>query len=133
MTSIPDSADARAVVERYLREVLGGDGPSTTEQLTSNETLRQKVESFRTAFPDLLVSPHLILADGDHVAVHISARATHRGIFQGVPATGRSWTASCSAFFRVDHGLIADYWINWDLLAILEQLGAVARPAKGSA
>lgn len=124
---------ARAVVERYLQEVLGGAGPATSEQLISNEALRQKVNAFRAAFPDLSVRPHLILADGEHVAVHLSGRGTHSGLFQGVPPTGRSWTASCSALYRVQQGRIADFWINWDLLAILEQLGALTRPSEASA
>jgi predicted ester cyclase len=125
--------DARAVVERYLQEVLCGAGPATSEQLVSNEALRQKVTAFRAAFPDLSVNQHLLVADGEHVAVHLSGRATHSGFFQGVPPTGRSWTASCSALFRVEHGRIADFWINWDLLGILEQLGALTRPSEASA
>jgi steroid delta-isomerase-like uncharacterized protein len=126
--STTDASESTDVVERYLREVLGGSGPSTSEQLIANEVLRQRADRFRTAFPDLEVSPHLIVADGDYVAVHLSGRATHRGIFQGVPATGRTWTATCSALFRVESGQIADYWINWDQLSILEQLGAHTRP-----
>ena len=122
------ASDSRAVVERYLREVLGGSGPATSEELISNAVLRQRADIFRAAFPDLLVRPHLIVVDGEYVAVHLSGRATHRGLFQGVPATGRTWTASCSALFRVLHGQIADFWINWDQLAILEQLGAHSRP-----
>jgi len=130
---VEEESDARSVVERYLREVLGGAGPATAEQLIANEALRQKVSSFRAAFPDLAISPHLILADGEHVAVHMSARATHRGIFQGVPPTGRSWTASCSALYRIQQGAISDFWINWDVLGILEQLGAIRRPLEASA
>ncbi len=125
--------DSRAVVERYLREVLGGAGPATSEQLISNDALRQKVHSFKAAFPDLSVRPHLVLADGEHVAVHLSGRATHSGFFQGVPPTGRCWTASCSALFRVREGRIVDFWINWDTLTILDQLGALTRPGEASA
>jgi predicted ester cyclase len=123
------ASDPREVVERYLSEVLGGSGPATSAQLIANEALRQRADLFRAAFPDLLVRPHVIVVDGEYVAVHLSGRATHRGPFQGVAPTGRTWTASCSALFRVRHGQIADYWMNWDQLAILEQLGAQTRPS----
>ena len=124
---------ARTVVERYLLEVLGGTGPATADELVANAGLRQRVAAFRVAFPDLSIVPHLLLASDDFVAVHASGRGTHRGVFQGVPASGRTWTASCTALYRVENGRICDYWINWDLLAILEQLGAVDRRAPASA
>lgn len=125
--------NSQRVVERFLREVLSGQGPAGPAELISNESFRRRMETFRAAFPDLVVTPQLIVADGEYVAVHATGRGTHRGIFQGVPPTGRSWTASCSALYRVADGRIADFWINWDLLAILEQLGAVRRPPDASA
>ena len=134
MTRLPDDAgDARSVVERYLHEVLNGHGPASSQELISSETFRQRVEMFRRSFPDLVVTPQVMVANGDYVAVHLTGRATHRGIFQGVPATGRSWSATCSAVYRVEDGRIADFWVNWDVLAILEQLGAVERAAAVSA
>ena len=134
MTQLPDDAgDARRVVERYLYEVLNGHGPASSQELISNETFRQRVDTFRRSFPDLAVTPHVMVANGDYVAVHLTGRATHRGIFQGVPATGRSWSATCSALYRVEDGRIADFWVNWDVLTILEQLGAVQRSAAVSA
>jgi len=134
MTRLPDDAgDARRVVERYLDEVLNGHRPASSEELISSETFRQRVEMFRRSFPDLVVTPQVMVANGDYVAVHLTGRATHRGIFQGVPATGRAWSATCSAVYRVEDGRIADFWVNWDVLAILEQLGAVQRPASASA
>lgn len=126
-------ARERDIVKRYLREVLGGEGPGTVEELIAGEAVRANVTAFRAAFPDLSVVTHLVVGDGELVAVHLSGRATHRGIFQGVPATGRTWTASCTALFRVEDGRISDAWVNWDLLAILEQLGAIRRPAIASA
>jgi steroid delta-isomerase-like uncharacterized protein len=133
MTKDTATSDARTIVERYLREILNGERPTTSDELISNETFRQRVEAFRRSFPDLVVTPQVVVASGDYVAVHLSGRATHRGIFQGVPATGRAWSATCSAVYRVEDGRIADFWVNWDVLAILEQLGAVQRPAAASA
>lgn len=66
------------------------------------------------------------------VAVHLVGQGTHLGLFQGIPATGRRWSASCTALYRVHAGRIVDFWINWDELAILEH-GGVARRAPASA
>jgi predicted ester cyclase len=90
------------------------------------------VRLFLAAFPDLEVETNLIVSDGDLVAVNLTGRGTHERTFQGVPPTGRQWAATCSAFYRVTDGRIADSWVNWDLLAILEQVGGVRRAETAS-
>ncbi len=125
--------DSRRVVERYLHEVLAGHGPAALHELVSNPLLRDRIGAFRAAFPDVAVTPRVIFVDGENVAVHLSAAGTHHGTFEGVPGTGRRWTASCTALYRVEAGRIADFWVNWDVLAILEQLGAIRRADGASA
>ena len=117
----------RDVVERYLAEVLNGEVQARPEELISSQTLRQRTIGFRRAFPDLQVTTHTLLVDGDLVAAHFSGRGTHKGLFQGVPATGRGWQADCVAVFRIHDGRIAEAWMLWDLLALMEQLGAIQR------
>ena len=124
---------ARRVVERYLRDVLEGADLATLEELVSNEVLRQQARAFRRSFGALEVTPHLFVDGGEYMAVHFSARGQHRGTFQGVHATGRAWTAGCSALFRVEAGRISDSWVTWDALAILEQIGGVRRGPEASA
>ena len=125
--------EPREVVERYLREVLNGSGPARPEELISNESFRQRIHTFRRAFPDLEVKTHLLVVEGDKVAGHFTGRGTHRGLFQGVPATDRQWVASCTAVYRVADGRIAEAWVNWDLLSMMEQIGALERAPTASA
>lgn len=124
---------AADVVNRYLDDVLMAADLSALEELVSNEALRQRVMSFRRAFPDLAITSRLLISEGDLVAVHFTGRATHRDYFQGVPATGRVWTAGCTALYRIGDDCIVDGWVNWDLLAILEQIGGIRRAASASA
>jgi predicted ester cyclase len=129
----PRRRAAEDVVRRYLDAVLDGGDPRALEDVVSDEGLRSRVAVFRAAFPDLSITTDLLVVDGDLVAVHLIGRATHQGTFQGIPPTGRSWTAACTAIYRVEEGRINDFWINWDLLAILEQIGGVTRVANASA
>jgi steroid delta-isomerase-like uncharacterized protein len=115
------------VVERYLAEVLNGEGQARPEDLISGQTLRQRTTGFRRAFPDLRVTTHTLLVDGDLVAAHFTGSGTHQSLFHGVPATGRGWQADCIAVFRVIDGRIAEAWMHWDLLALMEQLRAIQR------
>lgn len=131
--SASDDESPQHVVERFLAEALGGSGRRSPGDPIASEAVRQRVARFRSAFPDLAVDPRLVLAEGSLVAAHMTARGTHRGTFQGIPATGRSWVASCTALYRVENGKVIDSWENWDLLSILEQLGGVQRAATASA
>jgi predicted ester cyclase len=120
------------VVERFLGEVMNGHDLAALEELVADDTLKQRVRLFLAAFPDLEVETKLIVSDGDLVAVNLTGRGTHERTFQGVPPTGRRWAATCSAVYRVTDGRIADSWVNWDLLGILEQLGGVRRAETAS-
>lgn len=126
-------APPAAVVERYIQEVMNGSRPDSTRMLIGSEPLRQRAAVFRAAFPDLSVRVVRILAEDRLVAVHLVGNGTHRGTFQGILATGRSWSASCTAIYEVREGRIVDFWVNWDLLAILDQLGALQRAVTASA
>ena len=128
-----DVASPAAIVQRYLDEILDKGDLASLERLISSEALRARVRTFRRAFPDLSVVTDLLVAQGDLVAVHVRARGTHQAIFQGIPATGRTWTAGCTAIYRVEQGRISDFRINWDLLGILEQIGGITRGANASA
>jgi steroid delta-isomerase-like uncharacterized protein len=115
----------KRVVERYLAEVLGGD--RSADELVSGAELRQRVDALRRAFPDLEIETIALLGEDDLVAGHLVGRGTHLGVYQGVPPTGHTWEARCTAVYRVEDGRIADAWVTWDQLSLLEQLGAVER------
>lgn len=123
--------EPKAVVARCLTDVLAGSG--SPEELISDESFRQRVAGFKNAFPDLAVTTHVLLAEGELVASHFSGSGTHSGFFHGVPPTGKRWEARATAVFRVEDGRIADAWVNWDLLALMEQLGGVERAPTVSA
>jgi predicted ester cyclase len=73
------------------------------------------------------------VVEDELVAAHLTGRGTHQGLFQGVPATGRGWQADCIAVYRVHDGRITEGWVQWDLLALMEQLGAIVRAPTVSA
>jgi len=122
-----------AVIESYLTLVLNCEDPAVLERLIANSVLRQRVSALHRAFPDLRVVAQQLVADGDLVAVHATAGGTHLGIYEGVPPTGRRWTATFTGIYRVFDGSIVDFWETWDGLAILEQIKALSRVAGASA
>jgi steroid delta-isomerase-like uncharacterized protein len=122
----------KAVVEQYLIEGLGGS-TVTIEEFVSDVELLRRTETLRSSFPDLSVDIVRLVEERDLVAAHFRAQGTHTGVFAGVPPTGRHCDLRCTAVFRVDEGRIAEAWVTWDTLSLMEQLGAVERVAAVSA
>lgn len=77
------------------------------------------------AFPDVKVTVEELIGEGDLVVERTTARATHTGEFQGVPATGKpvQWTET--HVYRLKDGKIAELWPQIDLLSLLAQIGAL--------
>jgi steroid delta-isomerase-like uncharacterized protein len=119
------NADPKAIVDRFLRAVLDEHDFTGIDELVANEGLIEVLRGFLASFPDLKATREHFIAEGDVVAVRVAAEATHLGEFRGVPATGKRWSATASAWYLVEDGKITDYWVNWDWLAIFEQIGAV--------
>jgi steroid delta-isomerase-like uncharacterized protein len=86
---------------------------------------KELVQATRSAFPDLEVEVQDIVSDGDFVVFHDRVRATSKGEFFGVPASGKSLEWTEIHFLRVVNNQIVEHWTNFDQLGILQQLGAI--------
>jgi steroid delta-isomerase-like uncharacterized protein len=81
------------------------------------------VGGFRAAFPNLNVSIDDLIAQGDKAAARVTFHGTHRGTFQGIPATGKTVRMGAIGILRFDGGEIVEHWATLDLLGLLQQLG----------
>jgi predicted ester cyclase len=80
------------------------------------------------AFPDLQVTVHETLGEGDYVAGRVTLRGTHLGTFLGIPASGKviEWTES--HFGRMANGKLVEHWGNQDQFGMLQQMGVIPAP-----
>jgi steroid delta-isomerase-like uncharacterized protein len=93
------------------------------------EGVKPIVAAMRAAFPDLHYTIDELLVAEDGVAARVTVTGTHLGDFFGIPATGRSFTATQMNLERMRAGRIAEHWRNTDELAMLRQLGVIGGPA----
>ncbi len=94
------------------------------------EAFKQYQTMILTAFPDFHFTVEDLVAEGDQVAVRITARGTHHGVFMGIPPTGKQWTTTEIVVNRIVGGKIAEHWANTDMLGLLQQLGVVPMPGQ---
>ena len=55
-------------------------------------------------------------------ALRLTLSGTHKGEFQGIPATGRTISYVSHEFYRVADGLVAEEWICSDMASLFSQL-----------
>lgn len=92
------------------------------------DAFRQLMSVFDSAFPGHRVTVENIIAEDDYVCVLHTHHATHRGLFMGLPATGKQVEVSGVELFRVLDDKIVEFWRKDDDVSLLIQLGALPMP-----
>ena len=86
---------------------------------------------FFSAFPDLHMTIHDFIAEGDKVVVRWSFTGTHNGEVPGnppLPATGKQIGPYAIAIHRVAGDKLAETWVTFDALRMMQELGVIPTP-----
>jgi predicted ester cyclase len=97
--------------------------PGAAPDTEGLDALREAFQRFRTAFPDLHITPEEMVAEGDLVAVRWTATGTHSGDLAGIAATGTAVRWAGTDMYRLTAGRIVEWWRNDDSVWLLHQLG----------
>jgi steroid delta-isomerase-like uncharacterized protein len=108
------------VVDEIFASAVIFNGQSITR-----EALKQALAGRRVAFPDIQVTVDDQVAEGEKVSTRRTWRATHKGPYRGVGATGKVVTWTQISVVRFSQGRIVEDWTVADELSILQQLGVL--------
>ena len=110
--------------DELLTEDFGRHCQATPNvQVNSREDFKKLQESFLVSMPDQRITIEMIIAEGDKVAVYATYSGTLTGPMGEFSPTGKSVESKFISIFRIDKGLIAELWVEWDNLSMLTQLG----------
>ena len=137
------------VVRRLFEEVWNKGNLQVTDELfTPNythhdastpdvgrgpESEKKRATLYRAAFPDFRLTIEDLIADGETVMARWSCRGTHKGDLSGIAPTGKQFTISGVSIARFANGKMAEGWVNWDALGLMQQLGVVPELGKAKA
>jgi predicted ester cyclase len=79
-------------------------------------------DTLRPAIPDLTVELHDQIAEGDKVVTRKTISGTHKGVFLGVPPTGRRITIRVTDIVRIRNGQYVEHWGSADLHGAIAQM-----------
>jgi predicted ester cyclase len=131
-TSAAENTD---LVRQRLADGIG-DGLGATgavahgalARATGTNSTPALMNALRETFPDLQVTADMIFAEGNRVVVRWTATGTQTGAFLAFPATGHTVSFTGNSIVRIACGQVAEVWTEADLLALLQQIGAVTWP-----
>jgi steroid delta-isomerase-like uncharacterized protein len=115
--------------EVHASDIVFHDADSPA--LRGSEAYDQFATMYRTAFPDIHFTTEGMLAEGDLVATRWTCTGTHQGELMGIAPTGKSVVTVGIDIFRIVDGKIAEQWVNWSTLSMLQQLGVIPRMGEG--
>jgi steroid delta-isomerase-like uncharacterized protein len=130
----------RAVVQRFLEEVINQGRLEQANEIVAEdfveldplpgqrqgrEGLKEVIGMLRAAFPDMHWVVDEMIAEGEKVVTRFRWTGTQRGMFMGIPATGRSVVVKGVVIDRIVGGMMTDSRILMDTMALMQQLGVV--------
>jgi len=135
----------KAVVRRLVEEAFGKGNIGVVDELIADDFvdrtpmpggppptkagMKQMVQMFRSAFPDMTASIAGMISEGDTVAIRVVSRGTHKGEMMGIKATGKSFEINEQHWATVRNGKIVEHWGVEDNFGMMVQLGIVQMPS----
>jgi len=130
--------DTKKIARRFIEEVWNTGNVGLIDELVDpayeghdpvvgnykKEGLKQAIQSYRNAFPDLKLEVVNQVADERYVVTRWIARGTHLGTFMGLEPTKKTAVVSGLDLGEVRDGKICSDFNEYDALGLLRQLGA---------
>jgi steroid delta-isomerase-like uncharacterized protein len=87
------------------------------------------IASMMSAIPDFNESIDDMVGEADKVVVRYTIQGTHKGIYAGIPATGKHVSITGCDIFKIEGKKILEWWGFPDTLGLMTQIGAVTGTA----
>ncbi|MFF9810681.1 ester cyclase [Streptomyces coeruleorubidus] len=119
----PDRA-SHFMADRVRAHQVVSEAPVVVERTPQQYT--EHVEEMLDAYGAFTLTVDELIAEGDRVYARWTQSGRHVGPVDHHPPTGAQVTAITSAVYRVEDGLIVEYWIQIDRQGIAAQLQQAA-------
>ena len=135
----------KALAKRAFEELLSKGKFELAEQLYAMDFVNHGIhrdislaeeqaalKGWHEAFPDVVIVPEKLIAEGDLVTIYWIARGTNTGAGNGLPATGKKVEQSGITIWRIVDDKIKEEWSAFDQLSMMQQLGLLPQKPSGA-
>jgi steroid delta-isomerase-like uncharacterized protein len=128
----------KALVRRFVNEIFVHGNVDAVDELVAVDfvphtwpstgdgrgDLKRAIDRVAIGLSDPAFTVEDLIAEGDRVAVRLTASATQTGRFMGIEPSGRSYTIGEIHIFRIRDGQVVEHWHHFDQVGLMRQLGA---------
>jgi steroid delta-isomerase-like uncharacterized protein len=118
------------IVDELFTPNYAHHDPSSPDFGRGPESEKKRVTLYRSAFPDLRLTIEDLITEGETVIARWSCKGTHKGDLNGIAPTGNIVHMSGISITRLVNNKMAESWVNWDALGLMQQLGVVNEVGK---
>jgi predicted ester cyclase len=119
----------KAIIRRYLEDFRKDRSPATLDRYIAEDELKQHIALYESVLPGYYLEPEDMIAEGDRVMVRATVHGVHNGPFMDMPPTGKTVAFPLMIIYRLEGGKIVQHWMLVDMLAFMQQIGAMPAPA----
>lgn len=126
----------KQVARRFVEEVFVKGSDAAVDELVAEdftphswgkmppgrEPLKQAQKRVHQGLTNVSMTIEDVIAEGDKVAIRLTAKGTHSGDFMGMKASGKSYAISETHIFRIANGKVTEHWRDADMMAMMSQL-----------
>ncbi|MEU5435251.1 ester cyclase [Streptomyces sp. NPDC020719] len=113
-----------AINEVFAADYADHDVLKEKDTVVGSDGIRDDVTGWRAAF-DYTFDLDRQICEGDDVVTLWTWKATHKGDFMGIPASGKQVTMTGTTIFRFKNDKIQEGWWHYDAMKLMRQLGAI--------
>lgn len=118
-----NQADPAALADFVTPDVLYHDAAEALP-IRGIDALRAFVAGHLEQTPDLRVELQEVLADGELAASRYVLTGRHVNPFMGIAPTGKALAVPGMNLYRVRDGKFCEIWADWNVMALMVQMGA---------
>jgi steroid delta-isomerase-like uncharacterized protein len=112
-------------IDEFVADEFIGYDPSLPEPMHGPAGVREYVEMYRSAFPDIHITIEDMIAGDDQVAVRWTGAGTHEGELMGIDPTETAVEVMGLSFKRIADGTFVEEWRVLDTLGMLHEIGVL--------
>jgi steroid delta-isomerase-like uncharacterized protein len=123
-------------VDEYLSRIdesYVGESDSPLSPIRGREGARKNLEMIFAAFPDVRTEIEQILPSGDFVVTRSVVTGTHKGNFNGVPATNKPVKFHICTVVEIRNGKAIRGRLYADIATLYQQIGVLSLPKAAAA
>jgi steroid delta-isomerase-like uncharacterized protein len=113
------------IIYEYIAPDFVGHDPLSPEPIRGPEGYKAFLAAMGAAMPDLHYPSWTLIAEGDLVAIRMSAEGTFTHELMGIPPNGKKALIWMINIWRFADGKMVEWWHSMDTLGFMQQLGAI--------